>query len=44
MNFDHIQRKIYEIRGLKVILDFDLAYMYDGFCYDSSICFELRRT
>ena len=29
MNLEHIQRKIYEIRGLKVILDFDLAYMYD---------------
>ena len=29
MNLEHIQRKIYEIRGFKVILDFDLAYMYD---------------
>jgi len=28
MNLEHIQRKIYEIRGFKVILDFDLAYMY----------------
>ncbi|MFN2440967.1 MAG: ORF6N domain-containing protein [Chitinophagaceae bacterium] len=23
-----IQHKIYEIRGLKVLLDFDLAYLY----------------
>ena len=30
MNLEHIQRKIYEIRGFKVILDFDLAYMYGG--------------
>jgi len=29
MNLEHIQRKIYEIRGFKVILDFDLAYMYE---------------
>ena len=28
MNLEHIQKKIYEIRGFKVILDFDLAYMY----------------
>ena len=29
MNLEHIQRKIYEIRGFKVILDFDLACMYE---------------
>ena len=29
MNLEHIRRKIYEIRGFKVILDFDLAYMYE---------------
>jgi len=28
MNLEHIQRKIYEIRGFKVILDFDLAEWY----------------
>ena len=28
MNLEQIQNKIYEIRGFKVILDFDLAYMY----------------
>ena len=30
MNLEHIQRKIYEIRGIKVILNFDLAYMYEA--------------
>jgi len=29
MDLEHIQRKIHEIRGTKIILDFDLAYMYD---------------
>jgi len=29
MNLEHVQSKIYEIRGFKVILDFDLAYMYE---------------
>ena len=29
MDLEHIQRKIHEIRGIKVILDFDLAYMYE---------------
>jgi len=29
MNLEHIQSKIYEIRGIKIILDFDLAYMYE---------------
>jgi hypothetical protein len=29
MELEQIQRKIYEIRGFKVILDFDLAYMYE---------------
>ena len=29
MNLEHIQRKIHEIRGVKIILDFDLAFMYE---------------
>jgi hypothetical protein len=29
MDLEYIQRKIYEIRGFKVILDFDLAHMYE---------------
>jgi hypothetical protein len=29
MDLEHVQKKIYEIRGIKVILDFDLAYMYE---------------
>lgn len=29
MNLQVIQNKIYEIRGRKVMLDFDLAVMYD---------------
>jgi len=29
MNTEHIQKKIHEIRGMKVILDFDLACMYE---------------
>jgi len=28
MDLEHIQNKIHEIRGFKVILDVDLAYMY----------------
>jgi len=29
MDLEHIQRKIHEIRGVKIILDFDLAFMYE---------------
>ena len=29
MDLEHIQRKIHEIRGAKIILDFDLASMYE---------------
>jgi hypothetical protein len=29
MDLQHIQRKIHEIRGVKIILDFDLAFMYE---------------
>jgi acid phosphatase family membrane protein YuiD len=29
MDIEHIQRKIHEIRGVKIILDFDLAIMYE---------------
>ena len=29
MDLEHIQRKIHEIRGIKIILDFDLAFMYE---------------
>jgi hypothetical protein len=29
MDLEHIQRKIHEIRRVKIILDFDLAYMYE---------------
>ncbi len=29
MNLEIIQNKIYEIRGQKVMLDFDLAELYD---------------
>jgi len=29
MDLEYIQRKIHEIRGIKIILDFDLACMYE---------------
>ena len=29
MNLEIIQNKIYEIRGCKVMLDFDLAFLYE---------------
>ncbi|MDF2454931.1 MAG: DNA-binding protein [Cytophagaceae bacterium] len=29
MQLQHIQQKIYEIRGMKVMLDFDLAQLYE---------------